>query len=176
MHLVHLRSTVICHLYEPFSPTCASIDLALEALAPRYPGTRCCRLPLKKAGELETRLRLPTGVPALLVVIVDGCVVDSCGDFRRFGTESMVHEDALEQWLNYGHALIREPPSLARAREYVRKSAKAVNGLLRRGDGKGELDDEDEEEYYECGLEGCRKTFAHDHIGLTELPTALRGS
>lgn len=160
----------MCHLYDAYSEDCARVDLALEELASKYPGTRFCRMELRRAASLVERLRLPDvrSGNAVLMSIVDGCVRDTCADYRRFGAPGGLHADVLEEWLHRCHALIREMPSLPRARESVRQKGKA-------GTGSGKGDEEEEEEFYDCGLDGCRKSFAHDHIGLTALPSAIQG-
>jgi hypothetical protein len=218
LHLVHLRCpALVAHCYHPHSPLSAALDLVLEELASRYPGTRFVRTPWPHAlaADMAGRLRVPAvaaaaaaaavegdgGKSGLLLAVRDGCLVDACGDYgRRFGDRGggagggqgrvYVYADAMEQWLRHCRVLESEAPDVTKARKFLgaleRRAQRVVEeeeqklkgrrGLRRGGvgDEEGEAggsdDDDDEEEeeeaYYECGLAGCRKAFAHSHVGL----------
>ncbi|KAM3576994.1 hypothetical protein VYU27_001135 [Nannochloropsis oceanica] len=131
---------------------------------------------------------------SVLLSLRDGSLVDSCYDYgRRFGEGregrregGEVYLEAVEQWLRHCQVLERERMDVERARK-MRLLLKAQMG--RKG-GKGgrtgvgmrmaitaggqERDeevedggeDEDEAEFYECGLEGCYKPFIHSHVGM----------
>ena len=195
LRLVHLRCpALVAHLYHPESALSAAMDLCLEALAGQYPGTRFVRASRSAPGAQAVldRLRVPASAAAggggdnkaCVVALRDGCLVDALGDRdygRRFGDGvEEVHGDALEQWLRHCHVLLAQAPEIGTLRRLLGVAASSAAGAgapgprsLRRGgvgdeDGDEEDDDDEDEEpaYYECGLAGCRKAFAHSHVGL----------
>jgi hypothetical protein len=163
LDLVHVRSTMVCHLYHPESDLCAALDLSLERLAARHPGTRWVRGERRACGEVLTRLRLevPEDVDALLLLFRDGCLVDYTRGVARFGRGDEVYEDVLEQWLGHAHVLESQAPPVKHARELYGHGA---------GEQGGRPAEEGEEEYYDCGKDGCRRTFYHTHVGVGDVP------
>lgn len=217
LDVVHLRyCQLVCHCYDPHSSLSAAMDLSLEGLAVRYPGTRFVRTPFKASVSVRERLRVPSPPrsaadgedKAVLVCFRDGCVVDACYDYgRRFGGSRAgeeMYEEALEQWLRHCQVLVSDPLDVSKARKLLTRSSSSSSGRktkkgtrggglnsfslssMRSGaqeideevDG-GESDEEDEEgEFYDCGLEGCHKAFVHSHVGIegVDLPKEFGSS
>lgn len=109
-------------------------------------------------------MRLGSGPRPKLAAFRDGCLVDCWKDLSVFGARTgELCEDAVDQWLEHCHVLVREAPTLVTLQQMMGKAVAM------------EEDDDDEVEYYDCGLEGCNKTFAHDHVGKGDLPMAFAG-
>lgn len=197
---------LVMHCYDPYSPISAALDLELEVLAARYPGTRFLRTAFGANGGtrdgrggqgskvLRESLRVPAPAPtgeyrkSVVLAVKEGRLVDSCYDFgRRFGDvkEGRVYGEAVEQWLQHCRVLERASVCVDDARRmdgegkgegkrggggglrWMRREGGASRGKERFG-GEGEETEEEEEEgeeIYDCGVEGCAKTFAHAHVG-----------
>ena len=133
--------------------------LQWNADSPRMKGTLI--------GQLEPDRDLPC-----LIAIRDGVVVNVCPNLREFSHsrdgEGEIESHAVERWLNQTGVLIsRAPPVESLC--YVRPEEDALMSYLgastnissRKGaNEKAEID------YYCCGLEGCQKTFYHEHVGV----------
>jgi hypothetical protein len=166
--------TVVLHLVDPdASSASASLDVLFEdTVAPMYPGTKFLRsngrstllLNRELAAKHLPRLQPDSDLPAL-VAFRDGVVVAYCPRLQGLvvadgsNTTRIIPSVVLE-WLDRAGVLVTHLPPLAelcliRPEEealvdsmYVQKSV--VTPPLER---------------YDCGLEGCAKTFPHEHIG-----------
>lgn len=78
----------------------------------------------------------------------------------QFGDAEGVDPGAVERWLAASGTLELDPPNVNALRDGVDAG---------RGDDDGHEDEDDSrrrkiEERYDCGLDGCSKSFAHDHF------------
>lgn len=153
---------VVLHLFDPTSDMSASLDLVLENLSPNYKGT----IFLRAAGRavlstnpyslshVITEDDLPT-----LIAIRDGCVVATCPNLRGLGYSTVVSSQ-VRYWLDRANVLIRDPPSedvLCRIPPDV--DALLASGILGRKE-------EVQQQYFDCGIPGCQKSFYHEHVGV----------
>ncbi|CAM9585842.1 unnamed protein product, partial [Ectocarpus fasciculatus] len=73
----------------------------------------------------------------------------------QFGNSDGVDPGAVERWLAASGTLEFDPPDA---------NALSEGGGLGTGGDDGDGDDEEAAEVrYDCGLDGCHKTFKHDH-------------
>ena len=157
---------VVLHLVDPDSMASASLDLCLEELATDCKGTIFCR-----SGGRSTLLMDPDicnkafpqlqpdrDMPAL-VAIKDGVVVNTCP-----GLKSLCHSDgqveprAVRDWLDRSGVLILPVPRYENLC-FIRPEEDALMDYL--ATAKPAV-----EERYDCGLDGCNKTFPHEHVGV----------
>lgn len=149
----------IVHLYDPCSILSAKLDVVLESsrFASKYKGTKFVRADGKKAvaaNPIVSEDRLPC-----LIAVRDGKIIATCDKLRDVLDRhyNVVDEWALEEWLDRANVLIREIPTL----DYmcrIRPEEEALLDSMRKAE-------KSVEEYYDCGWEGCQKTFCHKHVG-----------
>ena len=166
---------LVCHVCDDRSRLCARVDLHLERVAAAHPGTGFIRVyatPDKPIGrELLDRLGLSARAAArqtapALVALVDGRVVATADSLCQFGSDDALASEALDMWLQHTGTLSADLPS----REWLKANAgkKRGRGGLglagRLGLATADDEGEDEVDYYDCGLEGCQKAFAHEHV------------
>jgi hypothetical protein len=182
---------VVLHLYDPESLASASLDLHLEDLAKTTRGTvflrshgrgtllsnRGCRNLLfpkqKERRSVEDVVDADLLLPAL-IAIRDGVAVNSCPRLQnlvedaRSLSSSMVVPEAVNMWLRQSGVLRDEPPSCHMNLCHIRPEEQALLDNLRAennfvGKKKQEFQ---EEEQFDCGVEGCQKFFPHEHVGI----------
>ena len=185
---------VVLHLVDPDSMASASLDVYFEErLAKEYPGTVFLRsggrstllmdAPLAEqsfgtssSSRLSSfpkiRADQPEDFPAL-VAIRDGIVVNTCPGLRGLvamspmsdqdedGDENMlIVESAVHQWLDRCNVLLTRAPPI----DYlcnIRPEEEALMDYLAKA-----VKVEDQAERYDCGMEGCSKTYPHEHVGI----------
>ena len=163
---------VVLHLVDPDSVSSASLDYFLETgFASKHPGTIFMRSGgrstlLMDAGIAQrafgNRLQADVDMPAL-VAIRDGVVVNISRGLRDLTAEEggVIETRAVEQWLENSGVLRSQPP-MFEALCYIRPEEEALMDYLAHKKPEQILD----EERYDCGLEGCSKTFPHEHVGV----------
>eukprot|EP00586_Coscinodiscus_wailesii_P016968 CAMPEP_0172511948 /NCGR_PEP_ID=MMETSP1066-20121228/240528_1 /TAXON_ID=671091 /ORGANISM="Coscinodiscus wailesii, Strain CCMP2513" /LENGTH=328 /DNA_ID=CAMNT_0013291531 /DNA_START=348 /DNA_END=1333 /DNA_ORIENTATION=+ len=170
----------VIHLYDPESMASGRLDLLLEGerISDVYRGTKFMRasgrsvLMLNKELvskslriSLGREIKVDSDLPCLIAVR-NGEVVAVCprlnglvyGDVER--SDVRVDGSAVEHWLDRAGVLVRNAPpydELCRIRpeEDALYSTKMV------------VDQQDTEEFYDCGVSGCHKTFSHKHVGVS---------
>mmetsp|Transcript_19553 Transcript_19553/g.54581 ORF Transcript_19553/g.54581 Transcript_19553/m.54581 type:complete len:433 (+) Transcript_19553:198-1496(+) len=184
-HVAPPPQAVVLHLVDPDSLSSASLDYYLETeLAPRSAGTMFLRsggrsvLLMDKALARKTLpssvVNPETDLPAL-VAIRDGAVVGALprlsglchGGNSDNGSE--IEPSAVRQWLDMAGVLLTDAPvdevCLIRPEEEVHME------FMRSKMGGGEQPPRQqeaagEEDHYDCGVAGCRKSFKHEHVGI----------
>ena len=168
---------VVLHLYESESPACAWLDVYLEEFAAQARGTLFVRshgrgtLVQEDAGPLQAHLHAQSDMPAL-VLIKQGVVLTAVPKLRGFVVhlpeehEPHIDRAALEAWLFQSGALDRTQAPDYETLCRMRPEEEALMDSLR-APAAAAAAAAQEETYFECGLPGCRKTFAHEHVGIT---------
>ena len=170
---------VVLHLVDPDSTASASLDYYLETeLANEYPGTVFLRSEgrstlLMDAGRAQ--ISFPSSIkdaegdiPALLA-IRDGVVTNACPRLQGLTSSSRSNEDcevepnAVRQWLERSGVLLSDVPRLEEVCS-IRLEEEALLDYLVSSQPSHQT--QHEEERYDCGLEGCNKSFKHEHIGI----------
>lgn len=163
---------VVLHLVDPDSISSASLDYFLEtSLASKHPGTIFMRSGgrstlLMDAGIAErafgNRLHPDVDIPAL-VAIRDGIVVNISRGLRDVTAEEggVIETSAVEHWLENSGVLRSQPP-LFDTLCYKRPEEEALMDYLAHKKPEKIM----EEERYDCGLDGCSKSFPHEHVGV----------
>lgn len=161
---------VVLHMVDPDSISSASLDYFFETeLASKNPGTvfmRCggrstllmdAAIARKAFGN---RLQADRDVPAL-VAIRDGVAVNICPNLRGLSTEEggPIDTSAVEMWLEQSGVLRAQPP-LFETLCYIRPEEEALMDYL------AQQKPARAEERYDCGLDGCCKSFPHEHVGV----------
>lgn len=166
-------SFAVLHLVDPDSIASASLDVFLEdSLASKNPGTKfvrtggrsCLLLEQTLASKHLPRLKPDADMPAL-VAFRDGIAVAYCPRLEGLtdvrGDEKVI-PSVVEDWLDQAGVLASRVPvfeELCRIRpeeEALLDSmhiSRAQNTFI------------EEEEHYHCGMEGCMKSFPHEHVG-----------
>lgn len=105
-------------------------------------------------------LKADSDMPCL-VAIKDGKVVNTCPNLRGIclDADSPVASRAVEEWLDRSGVLLTRAPRLEELC-YIRPEEEALMDYL------AQTKPQQEVEYFNCGLEGCNKTFAHEHVGI----------
>ncbi|KAL3913573.1 MAG: hypothetical protein SGARI_000588, partial [Bacillariaceae sp.] len=169
-------SAVVLHLVDADSVASASLDYFLETeLAQENPGTVFLRSGGRSTLLMDSGLAkqsLPSSVldpdrdlPAL-VAIRDGNVVNACPRLQGLTSSRGNHDDgeiephAVRQWLDRCGVLMRDPPRMDVVC-LIRPEEEALMDYLSTQPKQAQ-----EEEYYNCGIEGCCKTFKHEHVGI----------
>ena len=179
----HSKRDVICpkgsilHLYDAYSPLSVSLDLCLEQMATKYPGSKFLRgigiASIHYADDNEP-WKKDNYLPMLLA-IRDGKVVAWSSGLRDFSChgDDEVESRAVEQFLDNAGVLYTSLPSvdtlcnIRPEEEMLLENMRKLNALGLRSE-LGRKDDEDiaEEQRYECGVSGCCKSFFHEHVGV----------
>ena len=164
----------VIHLYDPFSSLSVSLDLCLEDMAGKYPGTKFVRgigvSSIVFAKDCNDNSKWREGNFPMLLALKHGQVVAFSSLLRDFSSsgQNEVEPRMVEQWLEYAGVLIDSPPpieAVCRIRpeeDMLMENMQRLNGLGR----SSELDDIDKQERYDCGVDGCIKTFFHEHVGV----------
>ncbi|KAL3933277.1 MAG: hypothetical protein SGBAC_010470 [Bacillariaceae sp.] len=175
---------VVLHFFDAESLSSASLDYYIEKrLAPANIGTMFLRAPGRSTlqwnadsrsvkGTLLGQLALDRDLPCL-IAIRDGVVLNVCPNLREFchsrDGEGEIETHAVEQWLNQSGVLIDRAPPIDTLC-YVRPEEDALMNYLgataNTVSSSKSADDKAEIDYYCCGLEGCQKTFYHEHVGV----------
>jgi len=171
----------IVHICDERSGASARCDLYLEtAVAPRYPGTAFVRVSPKLSATSELSRFLECKGEGALVALRDGKVVARCENIAmQFGgvsssssstsssiSSTFLATDALEEWLKRTGVLEVTP----QPHEWGGYSTASIDKLREQ---QRQQEEGDEEEMFDCGQAGCRKTFAHNHfasVGSNALP------
>lgn len=158
---------VVLHLFDPDSTTSASLDHYLETeLASQYKGTIFLRsggrsvllmngaLSQKVLGSLQPDRDMPA-----LVTIRDGVVVNTCPRLQGLSAdpEGPIEPRAVEQWLDHA-GVLRSTPPLFDELCYIRPEEEALMDYMQT--------QKPPETFFDCGMEGCSKTFPHEHVGI----------
>lgn len=185
----------VLHLYDPGSLLSASLDLCLEGVSSRHPGTKFVRghgiasIPHAAAAggggggggdDGWRRADLP-----ILLALRDGEVVAWSSGLRDFrdddggGAGGGVISDAVENWLDMAGALIDEVPhpdllcGIRPEEEALLDDMRRLIGTNAVGRGRttrvgGDDDEDDHRDHhrYDCGVAGCDKSFYHEHVGI----------
>jgi hypothetical protein len=170
---------VVLHLYDPLEPMSASLDLCLEQLAEqKYKGTKFMRSHgrstlLVNSSDLLTQIFRPvpniaTDLPAL-VAIKDGIVKAMSPKLSGLGVVSNgeVEPRAVEEWLDHAGVLLRDVPLEYEDLCKIRPEEDALlENMMREKARMDELNEQNAENIYQCGVPGCQKLFQHEHVGV----------
>lgn len=176
-------SAVVLHLFDPDSLSSASLDYYIERdVAPTNMGTMFLRAhgratlqwnadsPRMKSTMLG-QLRPDRDLPCL-IAIRDGVAVNNCPNLREFSCsryeDGEIEKHAVNCWLNQSGALIHRAPPVESLCN-VRPEEDALMAYLEAGNqskSKTEKKAGPEFDFYCCGVEGCQKTFPHEHVGI----------
>jgi hypothetical protein len=162
----------VVHLYDAFSPLSVSLDFCLEDISSRYPGTKFIRglgvSSMVFADDGDDVKWKKADLPMLLA-IKGGKVVAFSSGLRDFSNGDNVEPRMVEQWLDYGGVLIDTPPpveAVCRIRpeeDMLMENMRQLHGL---GKETFEGDKQEKQDRYDCGVEGCIKSFYHEHVGV----------
>jgi hypothetical protein len=169
---------VVLHLVDPDSVGSASLDYYLETeLAQENPGTMFLRSGGRSTLLMDSALArqsLPSSVldadrdlPAL-IAIRDGTVVNVIPRLQGLTSSRGSHDDgevephAVRQWLDQCGVLLKDPPRMDEMC-FIRPEEDALMDYLSTQPQHYKVE---EEERYDCGLEGCNKSFKHEHVGI----------
>lgn len=164
----------VIHLFDAFSPKSVALDLYLERVSSKYPGTKFVRgigvasiLFADNNGGPDDDTWKKGDLPMLIALREGKVVAWNAGLKGFFHGNSSTHADletrAVEQWLDHAGVLVDAPPSIdeiCRIRPEETALLENMMKLNRLGDGG--LD----EERYDCGVPGCSKSFHHEHVGV----------
>ena len=180
---------VVMHLVDSDSIASASLDLYLEVLATKFRGTMFVRssgratILLNDATVVDSVLpmfrnytsaqNVDTALPAL-VAIRNGIAVNACLQLRgllslssyskgydRNGDE--VEPSAVRDWLDRCGVLHERPPNIDTMCRIRPEEEALLDSCTRRK--TDQFNVIDEEQRYDCGKNGCSKSFPHEHIG-----------
>lgn len=167
---------VVLHLVDPDSVASASLDYYLETeLAKEHAGTMFLR-----SGGRSTLLMDPLAQQSLpsyvteperdlpaLIAIRDGVVVNACPKLQGLTTTSNsntrdaeVEPSAVKQWLDRCGVLLTNPPPVESVC-FISPEEDALLDYM-----STQQPQPVREARYDCGLEGCHKTFKHEHVGI----------
>lgn len=167
----------VVHLYDAYSPLSVSLDLCLEGMASRYPGTKFVRglgkASLLSVNDDDTSHRWKNGHLPMLLALKEGAVVSFSSGLRDFNNAGQVESGAVEQWLGIAGVLSDTPPPMGavcrvRSEEELRLD-NVINlhgGLSCDGMASTDKDAEIVNDRYNCGVDGCNKSFFHQHVGV----------
>ena len=171
--VVRPKGSVI-HLFDAFSPRSVALDLYLERIASKFPGTKFVRgigVSSMVYADSNGDDSWKRGDLPMLLAVKDGKVVAWNAGLKDFFSSADLETRVVEQWLNRAGVLVEAAPSLdeiCRIRPEETALLENMMKLNRLGDGG--LD----EERYDCGVVGCCKTFQHEHVGVkTEAQNGL---
>ena len=170
---------VVVHLFDPDSMQSASLDLYLEKLATQMRGTKFLRTngrgTLRSEATLVEkvlpRIRANADLP-LLIAVRNGVVVQTSpglqifGDSRRYSEnndqEASILPEAVYEWLDQLGVLHERPPPLE-ALCRIRPEEEVLMDYLAK---QKPSSPPQMEEFFKCGMPGCQKLFAHQHVGV----------
>lgn len=101
-------------------------------------------------------------MPALLA-IRDGVVINSCPKLLGLG-DGEIEPHAVRQWLDRSRVLLTETPMEELC--FIRPEQEVHMNFVQSQMEKQAKPLLEEEEYYNCGVDGCCKTFKHEHVGI----------
>ena len=163
----------VVHLFDAYSPLSVSLDFCLEDISSRYPGTKFVRgmgVSTIVFAEDSGDDRWKNGDLPMLLAIKGGRVVTFSSGLRDFSNGGDdVEPRMVEQWLDNAGVLVDTPPpieAVCRIRteeDMLMENMRQLRGL---GNETFEGDKEARQERYDCGLEGCNKSFFHEHVGV----------
>ena len=181
---VTVKGSVV-HLYDAYSPLSVSLDLCLEDMASRYPGTKFLRglgvMSLLFAEGDGGDQKWKKGDLPMVVALKEGRVVafsSGLRDFYNAGGDQhneRVEPRAVEQWLEHAGVLFDTPPQMdavCRIRpeeEMLLENLMKLNmqgGLINAEAPTRSRVEDMEEQRYDCGVNGCNKSFFHEHVGV----------
>lgn len=154
----------VIHLYDPYSVACAKLDVILEGpkFAHLYKGTKFLRADGKMAVRLS-QIVSEEHIPCLIAVR-EGNLVSYCANLTGIVDRGEnVDEWALEEWLDNANVLIRDMPSIDTMCR-IRPEEEALLASMMKSSKPDDYCRSDD--YYDCGVENCEKTFPHKHIGI----------
>jgi len=160
VNIANPPQAAVIHLYDPTSTPSAKLDVILESqrFAAKYKGTKFLKANGKKA--VSANPIVPEDCLPCLMAIHNGTIIATCDKLRDVMDRhyNVIDEWALEEWLDRANVLIREAPILDNLVRF-RPEEEALLDSIRK--------DQEvvEEEYYDCGMDGCQKTFCHEHVG-----------
>jgi len=168
---------VVLHLVDPHSLASASLDYFIETeLAKECPGTMFMRSGGRWVLLLDSALAQKSfpssildpdkNIPAL-VAIREGLVINACPRLLGLaadGGEGEIEPHAVRQWLDRSGVLLTETPIEDVC--LIRPEEEAHMNFIQSQQQQPKQAPPAEEEYYNCGVEGCCKTFKHEHVGV----------
>lgn len=162
----------VIHLFDPESTMSASLDLCLEKLGEQYRGTKFVRaggratLSMNAALASESLPKLTRETLPALIAVRDGVVVACCPQLSSLGDAraGKVEPHAVEAWLNNARALLRDVPLEYEDYCRIRPEEDALLENMMRE--KAKLAELPPDQIYNCGVDGCCKTFRHEHVGI----------
>ena len=173
---------VVLHLVDPDSMASASLDYYIEKeLGKECPGTMFVRSGGRSVLLMDPALAkktLPSNIlnsdkdlPAL-VAIRDGVAIQACPRLLGLGEEAgEIEPNAVRQWLDRAGVLLTDPPAedvcLIRPEEEAHMDFMLSQMQKEQPAQQPAHPHEDEQEdHYNCGVEGCHKLFQHEHVGV----------
>jgi hypothetical protein len=157
----------VVHLFDAYSPRSVALDLYLERIASKYPGTKFVRgigVASIVFADSHGDDSWKNGELPMLLALKEGKVVAWNAGLKDFFSSADLETRVVEQWLDRAGVLIDTPPSIDEiCRIRPEETALLENMMkLNRLGGDGGL----EEERYDCGVAGCNKSFHHEHVGV----------
>lgn len=176
-----LLPNVVLHLVDSDSMGSASLDLFLEQLAPKYRGTIFIRSSGRATILLNSNLfhnvlpmfhsshsssSVDNDLPAL-IAIRDGVPIHACIQLKGLinNADNEVDTSAVFHWLNRSGVLRSDRPTYMDQICRMRPEEEALFDSCSLEIQKHRARGAQEEERYDCGRDGCIKTFPHEHIG-----------
>jgi len=175
----HPPQAVVLHLVDPDSAASASLDLYLEELATKNArGTKFLRAGGRSTLLMESdivakvfpRLVPERDLPAL-VAIRDGVVINVCPQLNglvaqqraiRQDEAAEIVPDAVYQWLDRSGVLLPSPPPLEEICRIRPEEAALLDNMM-----TTKPFEQEERELFDCGVAGCKKTYHHEHVGVS---------
>jgi len=165
---------VVLHLVDADSVASASLDYFIEnELAKEYPGTMFMRSGGRSVILMDSSLaqkKFPSNIldpdkdmPALLA-IRDGVVINACPRMLGLAADGEIEPHAVRQWLDRSRVLLTETPLEDVC--LIAPEQEAHMDFMLSQQQKLEQAPPPEEEYYNCGIKGCHKSFKHEHVGI----------
>lgn len=144
LRMIEDKEYLVCHVFDPSSVSCASLDLVLEDLARKFLGTRFRRISLSDAGPLQAHFKIQK-MEVILICFGSGSLIHS-SPIRIFGAGGDIYPRDVETFLEHSHVL----------------SSEMIVPMLKQNDEGEELA---VEKY--CDEPGCYRPFAHEHVGTS---------
>lgn len=147
------RGLLVVHLAVQGHEPCNTLDECLAAAAAQYRGTYFARVVVQRGSPLVSRLQLPQGVPALLVVL-HGLVAGKA-HISQFGGHDIWEEEVM--------AYLRRFKVLSTGDAQQQRSS-AARGGDDDGDDRSSEDEDGQAEGRGAPCEVCGRTYAHTHV------------